>query len=556
MDYFDILDLKREPFSNSPDPAFFYPSRQHRGCLQQLELAIRLRRGLNVVIGHVGTGKTTICRDLIRRFSDEEDMDAYLMLDPGTHSDSAFLSTVLELFSGRATPATWPDDRKKEAIKQFLFEKSVEEKHTVTLIIDEGQKITPSCIEVLREFLNYETNEHKLLQIVIFAQKEFGHTIKTHPNFADRINLQFDLNPLGLRDTIALIRYRIQVSGGGSANRLFSLPAMIAIFLTTQGYPRRIIHLCHRILLSLIIQNRRRAGWQLVRASARQTAAHRSLSSWRWITAVGTLTLIAALMLTPTGWFQTRWLSTETHVTPAAGHTSAPASVSQTAPPGSNSALKTPPGPDAPVSLPGKSSILMDTGAPSAVAAELPFTDLKPNAQESIATQMPARLGRITIHPNETLGQLIQIIYGQFAPSYLNAIAEANPHIRDPDTLNVGDVIHFPALPAAVRPLPVNVWWVELTACQRLDEAVQELKRLKRNRIPARLVPYWNPEEGMIFSLVLTDYFYDHRVAENTLNHTPPAVAQEAQVRSLWRDDTVFFSNPFRPVSDITQNHS
>lgn len=274
------------------------------------------------------------------------------------------------------------------------------------------------------------------------------------------------------------------------------------------------------------------------------------------MTAIGTLTLIAALMLTPTGWFRTRWLSTETHVTPAAEHASAPVSVSQTTVTGNNSALKTPPETNMLLSLPEKSAILMDTGTPSAVAAELPFSDLKSNAQESITTQMPARLGRITIHPNETLGQLIQIIYGQFAPSYLNAITEANPHIRDPDTLNVGDVIHFPALPAAVHPLPVNVWWVELTACQRLDKAVQELKRLKRNRISARLVPYWNPEEGMIFSLVLTDYFYDHRVAENTLNHTPPAVAQEAQVRSLWRDDTVFFSNPFRPVSDITQNHS
>jgi len=58
MDYFSILDLKREPFSNSPDPAFFYQSAQHTACLQQLELAIRLRRGLNVVIGHVGDSRT------------------------------------------------------------------------------------------------------------------------------------------------------------------------------------------------------------------------------------------------------------------------------------------------------------------------------------------------------------------------------------------------------------------------------------------------------------------------------------------------------------------
>lgn len=199
----------------------------------------------------------------------------------------------------------------------------------------------------------------------------------------------------------------------------------------------------------------------------------------------------------------------------------------------------------------------MDTSAPSAVAAEMSFADPNLNVQESTTTPMPARLGRLTIHPNETLGQLIQIIYGQFAPSYLKAIAEANPHIRDPDMLNVGDVIHFPALPAAVNPLPVSVWWVELAEYQRLDEAVQELKRLKRDRIASRLVPYWNPEKGMIFSLVLMDCFYDRRLAENALNHTTAlAVVQQAKVRSLWRDDTVFFSNPFRPVPDITPNYS
>ena len=60
MDYFKILNLKREPFSNSPDPAFFFQSGQHQGCLQKLELSLRMRRGLNVVIGEVGaTGNAT-----------------------------------------------------------------------------------------------------------------------------------------------------------------------------------------------------------------------------------------------------------------------------------------------------------------------------------------------------------------------------------------------------------------------------------------------------------------------------------------------------------------
>jgi len=74
----------------------------------------------------------------------------------------------------------------KEYIKKYLFRKGVDEKKTVVLIIDEGQKLPEFCMEILREFLNYETNEFKLLQIVIFAQNEFRQILKAHANFADR----------------------------------------------------------------------------------------------------------------------------------------------------------------------------------------------------------------------------------------------------------------------------------------------------------------------------------------------------------------------------------
>ncbi|MBW2333990.1 MAG: transposase, partial [Deltaproteobacteria bacterium] len=91
MDYFKILNFKKEPFSNSPDPEFFFESLEHLGCLQKLELSLRLRRGLNVVIGDVGTGKTTLCRQLIRKFSGEEKVETYLILDPYFSSPLEFL---------------------------------------------------------------------------------------------------------------------------------------------------------------------------------------------------------------------------------------------------------------------------------------------------------------------------------------------------------------------------------------------------------------------------------------------------------------------------------
>ena len=554
MDYFSILNLEREPFSNSPDPAFFYQSAQHTACLQQLELAIRLRRGLNVVIGHVGTGKTTLCREIIRRLDSDDTISTCLMLDPGMRSDNAFLSAVVEQLTGQAPPQDWTADRKKEAIKQFLFEKGVAENHTTALIIDEGQKMAPSCLEILREFLNYETNTHKLLQIVIFAQKEFDQIIADTPNFADRINLRLDMHPLGFRETMALIHFRIQVSGGGPAGRLFSWPAMAAVFLITHGYPRRIIHLCHRILLTLIIQNRSRAGWRLVRASAKRTAMVHPTRPWRWaVASIATVILTAVFSLEainrwPSGFFpndaaivNTEPDSRSVPPPPAAPHArEAKGAGTDTLPP-----ARPPVSGGAPVA-----------GITAAFAAENPsFVKANAPAENAPAT-MPARLGRLAIHPGETIGQLIQMVYGQFAPTYLDAIVQANPHITDPDTVNVGDIVHFPALPAAVRPLPITVWWVEVTSCPRLDDAVQTLNRLGKNHVAARLVPYWNPENGLVFSIVLADCFYDRQVAENAMNRSVLASEPEAAVRSLWRDDTVFFCDPFRPASAITATPS
>ena len=171
MDYFSILNLKKEPFSNSPDPKFFFQSRQHLDCLQKLELALRLRRGLNVIIGDVGTGKTTLCRQLIARFALNKEIETHLILDPFFSDTSEFLSTVSKMLKGRKPAKSSNGWQIKESIKQYLFHKGIDEKKTVILIIDEGQKIPVFCLEILREFLNYETNEHKLLQIVIFAQK-------------------------------------------------------------------------------------------------------------------------------------------------------------------------------------------------------------------------------------------------------------------------------------------------------------------------------------------------------------------------------------------------
>jgi general secretion pathway protein A len=207
MEYFKILNLNKEPFSNSPEPEFFYESLQHVQCLQNLELAIRLRRGLNVVIGDVGTGKTTLCRQLINKFDGYNNVKTFLLLDPAFTTPTEFLTALFKMFGidtiHDSSATEW---QLKEVIKNYIFEQGVVKDNTVVLIIDEGQKIPDMCLEILREFLNYETNEYKLLQIVIFAQREFENTLRERSNFTDRINFLHELGPLNFRDTRSMIR--------------------------------------------------------------------------------------------------------------------------------------------------------------------------------------------------------------------------------------------------------------------------------------------------------------------------------------------------------------
>ncbi|MDH3393186.1 MAG: ATP-binding protein, partial [Desulfobulbaceae bacterium] len=197
MNYLKLIDLEKEPFANSPDPDFFFASDQHMRVQQRLELAIRLRKGLSVALGEVGTGKTTLCRRLIRRLGKVGgQVSVHLLLDPEFVSGAEFLRAIIAAF-GLGTPAREASERElKETVKQHLLAQGVDGKKITVLIIDEGQKLPGFCLEILREFLNFETNRHKLLQIVIFAQLEFRQALRERANFSDRIAELCTLTPL------------------------------------------------------------------------------------------------------------------------------------------------------------------------------------------------------------------------------------------------------------------------------------------------------------------------------------------------------------------------
>ena len=153
MSYFKVLGLTKEPFSTSPDPAFFFLSREHKAAFYRLQVAITLKRGMSVIIGDVGTGKTTLSRKLSQVLNADDDVVFRMILNPYFKTERQFLAKLASLFHIDVSPRATGLDL-IESIERYLFRVGVQEKKTVVLLIDESQILPDFVLETLRILLN------------------------------------------------------------------------------------------------------------------------------------------------------------------------------------------------------------------------------------------------------------------------------------------------------------------------------------------------------------------------------------------------------------------
>ena len=282
-----MFGLDKEPFSTSPDPSFFYQARDHKAALYRLLIALRLKRGLSLILGDVGTGKTTLSRRLYQIISQDPAFDFYIILNPVFQSEKEFLAKLAELFRLEVPREGFSVSDYLNAIEKKLLEANVNGQRTVVILIDEAQKLDKPALEILRTLLNYETNEHKMLQLVLMSQLELLPKIIGLKNFWDRISLKYMLNPLDLSEMKEMIEFRLKQAGYKAKSPLFTDKALELIHNSSEGYPRRTTALCHNSLERLVMDNREVVDHKIVQkvvseeSGIMQAAQEASLSE-RW----------------------------------------------------------------------------------------------------------------------------------------------------------------------------------------------------------------------------------------------------------------------------------
>ena len=292
--YEDYFRFTQKPFSIAPDPGFLFLSDGHREALAHLMYGLN-DGGFVLVTGEVGTGKTTLLRNLVGKVP--ESLDVAFILNPRL--------TVRELLETICEELGIIDEgHNLQSVKQYidvlnvhLLKTHAEDRSTV-LIIDEAQNLSPAVLEQIRLLTNLETNEKKLLRILLLGQPELAELLarKELRQLAQRITARYHLSALNRGETHAYVAHRLTRASGNP--HLFTRPAISTLFRASRGIPRVINVVADRALLGAYVDGKLRVNAKTVRRAARESAGKKGSKMTMW--------LVAALLIVSVGaaaWF-------------------------------------------------------------------------------------------------------------------------------------------------------------------------------------------------------------------------------------------------------------
>lgn len=491
--YLDHFGLEAEPFALTPDPEFLYLSPGHAESLAALTVGIRGRRGLMVLTGEVGTGKTTLVYSLLATCA-EQMPTAYVA------NTKLTFDQLLRLILTDFGVADAGGDRVDMllALNQLL-KRCAEEGTSAALIIDEAHNLESETFEHLRLLSNYETYRTKVLQIILVGQPELDARLQEPGlrQLTERVAVYTRLQPLGPLESRAYLDHRLLQAGGST--RLFARDARELLLRAAGGLPRRINILCHNALLFAygrgLPQVAREAAeaalreraplptTMVMREPSRAAAAAQIVLplARRFAVAALLVVAVAGLVLGAAAW-QSR------------GTAAAPAQVASLPPPVAPAVAAQP----AAAAIPAAAPQPLIGSAPAPIAAAPAVVDAAPAAEavpapaladaapappdgaaapvrgeepaaeapsadaERVAEPQPAAPAAVTasedaqaaasaapmrtlrVPPGAKLEEMARDLYGAVDEQIIRRIQSANPQVVDPNHILAGDVLRFP----------------------------------------------------------------------------------------------------------------
>src|SRR3989442_6764544 len=272
VSYLAHFNLKEEPFSTVPNPRYFFLTPIHSTALGKTEFTVEAKKGLAIVVGDTGVGKSTLARLLHQKFLDKGFISV-LLTNPSYPTPNSLLRTIIQEYQMPKTAKSYKDNI--DIFKMFLFQEAIEKGKTITLIIDEAQTLRLPLLELLRQLINFETNEMKLLQLVLFAQEELRNKL-THPmarNFRSRIAMASTLDKIGVEELRHMVDFRWRVASGNKQHPF--LPGAIdALFYYSEGTPREACILADNSLLLAFLNSKTTIDKETVETAAKERLAN------------------------------------------------------------------------------------------------------------------------------------------------------------------------------------------------------------------------------------------------------------------------------------------